>query len=184
MKDAERWTVHTRRLPPLAVSHHVRIQNQTGPYPNKWDKTGIIIEVRQFDQYVVRVDGSGRITLCKPQVPEETCPCPSTTTLGALSMMTSDTLLSCLPSLLPHPPCSQPPACPLLQLPTSQPWNPPLAKAPQAQFQLPLPQLTSALGTLKQQSPLHLVFPWNHHQRLLWSPISLSPPHHPLLRAH
>ena len=41
--------------------------------------------------------------------------------LGALSVMTSDTLLSCLPSLLPHPPCGQPPACPLLHLPTSQP---------------------------------------------------------------
>jgi hypothetical protein len=41
----------------------VRLQNQTGPYPNKWDKTGLIVEVRQFDQYVVRVDGSGRVTL-------------------------------------------------------------------------------------------------------------------------
>ena len=29
MKEAERWTVHTRRLPPLAVGHHVSIQNQT-----------------------------------------------------------------------------------------------------------------------------------------------------------
>ena len=38
-------------------------KNQTGPHPTKWDKTGIVIEVRQFDQYVVRVDGSGRVTL-------------------------------------------------------------------------------------------------------------------------
>ena len=63
MKEAELWTVHTRRLPPLVVGHHMHIQNQTGPHPNKWDKTGVIIEVHQFDQYVVRVDGSGRITL-------------------------------------------------------------------------------------------------------------------------
>jgi hypothetical protein len=41
----------------------VRIQNQTGPNPTKWDKTGLVVEVRQFDQYVVRVDGSGRVTL-------------------------------------------------------------------------------------------------------------------------
>ena len=27
MKEAERWTVHTRRLPPLAVGHHIHIQN-------------------------------------------------------------------------------------------------------------------------------------------------------------
>ena len=63
MKAAERWSEHTRRLPPLKVGNLVRIQNQTGPHPNKWDKTGTIIEVRQFNQYVIRVDGSGRITL-------------------------------------------------------------------------------------------------------------------------
>lgn len=50
MKAAERWTEHTKRLPPLMVSDHVRIQNQTGPHPSEWDKTGVVIEVRQFDQ--------------------------------------------------------------------------------------------------------------------------------------
>ena len=59
----ERLTEHTRHLQPLVVGDHVRIQNQTGPFPNKWDKTGLVVEVRQFDQYVVRVDGSGRVTL-------------------------------------------------------------------------------------------------------------------------
>ena len=63
MRDAERLSAHTRVLPPLSVGDCVRIQNQTGPYPTKWDKTGIVIEVRQFDQYIVRVDGSGRVTL-------------------------------------------------------------------------------------------------------------------------
>ena len=63
MKAVERWLEHTRRLPPLAVGNHVCIQNQTGPHLTKWDKTGIIIEVRQFDQYVVRIDGSGRVTI-------------------------------------------------------------------------------------------------------------------------
>ena len=63
MKAAERWTEHTKRLPPLVVGDHVRIQNQTGPHSTKWDKTGAVIEVRQFNQYVVRVNGSGRITL-------------------------------------------------------------------------------------------------------------------------
>lgn len=63
MKAHERWSIHTKRLTPLAVSDHVRIQNQIGPHPTKWDKTGIVIEVRQFDQYVIRVDGSGRVTL-------------------------------------------------------------------------------------------------------------------------
>ena len=59
----ERWKEHTRLLPPLSVGDHVRIQNQVGNHPNKWDKTGIVIEVRQYHQYVIRVDGSGRITI-------------------------------------------------------------------------------------------------------------------------
>ena len=34
-----------------------------GNHPNKWDKTGVVIEVRHYHQYVIRIDGSGRITL-------------------------------------------------------------------------------------------------------------------------
>ena len=63
MKAAERWSEHTKQLKPLVVGDTVRIQNQTGQFPKKWDKTGCVIEVRQFNQYVVRVDGSGRVTL-------------------------------------------------------------------------------------------------------------------------
>ena len=63
MKAAERWSEHTKSLTPLKVGDMVRIQNQTGNFPTKWDKTGCVVEVRQFDQCVVRVDVSGRVTL-------------------------------------------------------------------------------------------------------------------------
>ncbi|CAG2189575.1 unnamed protein product [Mytilus edulis] len=63
MKVAEKLSEHTKQLPPLTIGDHVRIQNQIGANPLKWDKTGQVIEVRQFDQYVIRVDGSGRVTL-------------------------------------------------------------------------------------------------------------------------
>ena len=63
MKAAERWSEHTRQLPPLKVGDLVRIQNQVGNFPKKWDKTGQVVEVRQHNQYVVKVDGSGRATL-------------------------------------------------------------------------------------------------------------------------
>ncbi len=63
MRAHERWSEHTKRLPPLQVGDHVRLQNQIGNFPKKWDKTGTIIEVRQFDQYAIKVDGSGRVTL-------------------------------------------------------------------------------------------------------------------------
>ena len=63
IRTADTWAEHTKRLPPLVVGDMVRVQNQTGPYPNKWDRTGSVVEVRQHDQYVVKIDGSGRITL-------------------------------------------------------------------------------------------------------------------------
>ena len=62
MANHERWKEHTRFLPPLSVGDHVRIQNQMGNHPRRWDKTGVVIEVRQYHQYVIRVDGSGRVT--------------------------------------------------------------------------------------------------------------------------
>ena len=64
MRSAERWSELTKKLPPLVVENYVRIQNQVGPYPTKWEKTDGVVEVRQFEQYVVRSDGSERITLC------------------------------------------------------------------------------------------------------------------------
>ncbi len=52
-----------KSLQPLKIGDKVRIQNQTGNHPLKWDKTGSIVEVRQFHQYLVRLDGSGRLSL-------------------------------------------------------------------------------------------------------------------------
>ena len=63
MRCVERLSLHTHRLSPLTVRDYVRIQNQVGPNPTKWDKTGVVIEVKQFNQYEIRVDGSGRVTL-------------------------------------------------------------------------------------------------------------------------
>ena len=57
------WSEHMKRLAALVIGDYVRIQNQAGPQPNKWDEMGHVVEVLQFDQYVVRVDGSGRTTL-------------------------------------------------------------------------------------------------------------------------
>ena len=59
----EVWSEHTKALPPLKVGDCVRVQNQIGSKPRRWDKTGIVVEVKQFDQYVIRMDGSGRVSL-------------------------------------------------------------------------------------------------------------------------
>ena len=63
VRNADRLTEHTVRLQSLKVGDRVFIQNQTGNHPLRWDRTGLLIDVKQFDQYAVRVDGSGRVTL-------------------------------------------------------------------------------------------------------------------------
>ena len=52
-----------RPLPSLRIGGYCFIQNQTGNHPRRFDKSGRIVEVLQHDQYRVRLDGSGRITL-------------------------------------------------------------------------------------------------------------------------
>ena len=59
----EVWTEHTKALRPLNIGDCVRLQNQVGRNPLRWEKTGVIVEVKAHDQYVVRIDGSGRATL-------------------------------------------------------------------------------------------------------------------------
>ena len=58
----KRWSQKTRDLDDLPVGTPVSIQNQTGNHPNKWDKTGIILENQPHSKVVIRVDGSRRIT--------------------------------------------------------------------------------------------------------------------------
>ena len=62
-----KWSEHTRTLPPLQVEDHVFIQYMTGNQLRRWERTGIVVEVRQYHQYVVRVDNKGRVTLCNRQ---------------------------------------------------------------------------------------------------------------------
>ena len=62
-REHEKWQQHTQPLPPLRVGDHVYLQNLTGNHPKRWERTGAVVEVRQFHQYVVRVDGSGRLTI-------------------------------------------------------------------------------------------------------------------------
>ena len=59
----KRLEEHSKALPPLRVGDRVSIQNQYGRRPNKWERTGTIVEERDFDKYVTKVDGSGRLTL-------------------------------------------------------------------------------------------------------------------------
>jgi len=63
VRSVESLKQHTRPLEPLRIGDKVFVQNQTGNNPTRWDRSGIVIEARDFDQYLVKVSGSGRLTL-------------------------------------------------------------------------------------------------------------------------
>ena len=59
---------------PLAVGDVVQVQNQRGNNPNKWDNSATVVEVLQYDSYLVKMDSSGRVSkrnrqFLKPIVP-------------------------------------------------------------------------------------------------------------------
>ena len=60
----ERLSLHVHELPALAIGESVLIQNQTGNHPGRWDRTGVVVDIGPGPrQYLVRTDGSGRVTL-------------------------------------------------------------------------------------------------------------------------
>ena len=61
-KQLELLRRNTRDLPGLNAGDRCQIQNQHGTHANKWDRTGRVVEALPYNQYLVRVDGSGRIT--------------------------------------------------------------------------------------------------------------------------
>lgn len=82
-REHERWNEHTHRLPALKVGDHVYLQNLVGNHPRRWERTGTVVEVRQYHQYVVRVDGSGRVTIRNRQHLRKFTPFHSTQSLGS-----------------------------------------------------------------------------------------------------
>ena len=54
---------HSRSLVPLYIGDNMLVQNQSGNSPGKWDRSGIVVESKGHDQYVVKVAGTGRLTL-------------------------------------------------------------------------------------------------------------------------
>ena len=86
-RTAESLTSHSRPLRPLTIGERVFIQNQRGSHPTKWDRSGTVVESPGYDQYRVKVDGSGRLTLrnrrflraytpATPSIPQQS-PAPS-----------------------------------------------------------------------------------------------------------
>ena len=62
VKSSESLNEHSRHLSKLEPGDRCFVQNQSGSAPKKWDRTGVVVEARPHDQYVIKVDGSGRLT--------------------------------------------------------------------------------------------------------------------------
>ena len=61
-KTSETLNEHVKPLLPLKIGDKCFIQNQTGNNPTKWHRTGTVVETAEHDQYIIKVDGSGRLT--------------------------------------------------------------------------------------------------------------------------
>ena len=61
-KDNRKWNEHTKHPGDLEVGTAVDIQNQLGNHKRRWDKRGVVVQVKGHDQYEVRVDGSRQLT--------------------------------------------------------------------------------------------------------------------------
>ena len=52
----------TKQLSPLKTGDTVMVQDMSGQKPGKWTKTGQVIEVEDFDSYLVKINGSNNVT--------------------------------------------------------------------------------------------------------------------------
>ena len=62
-KQEDKLTEHTKLLPRVKISDVFLVQNQSGPHATRWDRSGTMLETLPHDQYRVKMDGSGRVTL-------------------------------------------------------------------------------------------------------------------------
>ena len=62
VKTDETLYQHSRKLPPLQANDVVSIQDQTDNNPRRWSKPGRIVEVLNHDSYLVKLDGSRRLS--------------------------------------------------------------------------------------------------------------------------
>ena len=87
------------------TSAWVAVQNQDVNHPNRWDRTGKVVEKLPHRQYRVKMDGSGRISLRNRKFLR-----PITPFSAGLDRQASTTLPpnTPLPTTLPHTPAPAP----------------------------------------------------------------------------
>ena len=62
LTDSEKWFHGTKQLRDLVFGNSVLIKNQTGNKKGKWSLSGTVREVLGNHSYMVKLDGSGRLS--------------------------------------------------------------------------------------------------------------------------
>ena len=62
-REREKWSKATRELKPLNIGDQVYLQNLSGNNPLRWERTGTVVETKLHNQYAIKIDGSGRVTM-------------------------------------------------------------------------------------------------------------------------
>ena len=86
------------------------MQNQKGNKPKRWDRTGLVIEVKPNDQYLVKMDGSGSASLRNRRFLRPTTPYSSqaTPSRDSSAPLLTPEISADSSSPPPHPPAPSP----------------------------------------------------------------------------
>ena len=74
---------HTKTQSCLDVGDVVLVQRQSGPESNNWEQSGVVVKVNDYDQYQIKMDGGGRVSLRDRQSLKEM---PPVSSLSAMSV--------------------------------------------------------------------------------------------------
>ena len=136
----------------------MRIQNQIGLHPKRWDKTGSIVEVKQYDQYVVSVDGSRRVTLRNRKFLRHYIPVHQPVPPVVLPPTVGPAAPFPTASTAPSTPANQPVSTQLVPLTPSSVANQSTSSTPTATRTQPADphQVSTRRSTRARRPPLHL----------------------------
>ena len=59
----QKWSEHTKKLPPLEMGAWVQLQNLRGRHPLKSDSSGVVIGRHNENSYAIKVNGSEVVTV-------------------------------------------------------------------------------------------------------------------------
>ena len=62
VRTQEALSAKSRLLSDLSVGDTVSVQDQVGTTPRRWSKTGTVVEIMGHDAYLVKMDGSNRLS--------------------------------------------------------------------------------------------------------------------------